>query len=486
MKALLSFVAVVQFVVADFAYSGCFANTGVSLAFKNLYPMNIVDQCSSICAGAKFMGVIEGSRCYCGDLAPLASPVSDGNCNTNCSGAASPSCGGNGFFAVFTDTSISTLSLSLSLTLSLSLSLSLISSLSLSLISTTDSLLSISSSSILTTTSSDLSGTITVLPSSSLTYALATDYNTTYSPTTNLTFLRHLHRSATTSLSSDETVITSNLEYVQNGLTITSAVLLTTKADEVELTRTAGNVVLSSVTVVDNKGSSVKSQVAGGVVGASAGISLICFLAWYYTRRVKQKDEEEKQRDLAIIAATMASKNPDLSHSGTVYRSNPFSPKSGSLNSKPSTKRRLDNTLLGQGQMIRMGLTGRDLMYPVRMGLTGHDDEHGSEGTLGLFTSALSDGYYAEKLTQNQAASLSRNTSSATASTGRYSFASFESNGMLVDDEIASSVARDDGSIHNYTAPTIQGLTIANPDSDSESEDEAPQNDGNSRLRVLF
>ncbi|GMM33966.1 hypothetical protein DASC09_012910 [Saccharomycopsis crataegensis] len=488
-------------VTASFSYSGCYSNTGVSLAFKNTYPSSPVDQCSALCSDYKYLGIIDGKNCYCGDSQPLSNSVSDANCNSNCT-ESSPYCGGTGYYAVYANQDLVSSSLSSS-----SSSFSSTSSESSSSLSSSNS------------ASSTGPSTITISPSSSSSYALVTGsiYNSssfvvssTYvnTSTSSISSLSHSHRSATTSLSSDQTVLTSDSEYVENGVTITSAVLLTTqKGSDVELTRTADNVVSSSVTLVSqSKSAGMRSQVAGGVVGGTAGISMICFLVWYYTRRVKQKDEEEKQRNLATIAATMASKNlTDLSHSGTVHgkvnsSANPFSPRSGTIMSKPSTKRGLAaaddefNFMGGQG-IMRMGSTGREsTVIPMRMGSTGHEDDHNSygESTLGSFTSASSDGYYAQKMATANAVGgqLSRNTSSATASTARYSFASFESRGIIVDDEIAESIdaGRDDGSIMEDYQPQGFGLTIANPDNESDSDDEHGQQEEehNGRLRVLF
>lgn len=517
----------IQNAAASFSYMGCYANTGVSLGFKNTYPSNPLDQCSSICQQSKYLGIIEGNKCYCGDSSPLSNSVSDANCNSNCTGS-SGNCGGSSYYALYQNKDVQSSSLSSYPSSSSSdPSSSLWSSLSSNSVSDWLSVSTLASSSL-----DSSSGTITVSPSSSASFVSATANNSSwitssfwssssfssdssssssssfpYNYTTSSSSLSssrysHSHRSASTS---SESVITTDSEFVRDGITITSAVLKTLMGSDVELTQTADDTISSSVTVVNNKSQSIKSQVAGGVVGGTAGISMICFLVWYYTRRVKQKDEEEKQRNLATIAATMVSKNAgDLSYSGTVHGSNhgssPFNDqyRKNTLGSKPSTKRRLDGLSSPDGEdsfqfydnnqhLIRMGSTGHESIanfMPMRMGSTGHDDEHQSfnNSTLGSFSSATSDGYYAQKMAEAEAeaaatveaAALNRNTSSATnrsaTASDRYSFASFESRKIIVDDEIASSVERDDGSVHGYEGPSPFGLTIANPDNDSDSD----------------
>lgn len=471
-----------------FNYIGCYANTGVSLAFRNTYPSSPVGQCSALCSQNKYIGVIDGAQCYCGDSVPLSSPVSDANCNSNCTGLDG-NCGGSSFYAVYNNPALS------------SSSSSLLSS------SATSSSFSSSSSS----SSASSSDTITVSPSSSFSVsstALLLNSSTTLPSSTsslysNTLTYSHSHSSASTSIASDLTVVTSNSEYVKDGVTITSQVQLTTRKADVEVTQTADNVVSSSV-VVNGRAESIKSQVAGGVVGAAAGISMICFLVWYYTRRVKQKDEEEKQRNLATIAATMGVKN-ELSASGTLRgttsNGNPFD-RGNTVGSKPSTKRRIgspDSDAFQfydaqQQHIMRMGSTGRESVAPpvMRMGSNGHDsvvnfgsmmgviaedNRDAASSTVGSFNSADSDGYYAQKM--QDAGILSRNASSSSGkSDSRYSFTSFSSGKIHIDEDLE----RDDGSVHEYSGPATFGLTIANPDQDSDDE----ENNDQKKLRVLF
>lgn len=470
----------------NYGYVGCYAISDVSFNFKNTYPSNPYLQCSSLCSAFQYVALLNGNDCYCGDMAPSGTAVANSNCNTNCTDTAN-SCGGFLYFAVYSD-----------------------SSKSLSSSSTTT--LSSTSSSILSSIT-DMSSTTS--STSTLSSILLTNNLTSYTPTSissnttssklNLTStLSHSHSSATTS--SEITVITSNSEYIQDGVTLTSAVLLTRANADIEITKVNNNVVSSSVTVVHSHEANIKNQVAGGVVGASAGVTCIAAFVWYYTRRVRQKDEQEKQRHFATIAATLG--KSDLSHSGTLYgkadmNSNinsaagssaaSFMDVGGGLSNSSSTKSKpLLPIHVDPRDAIRMGSTGRDSTFlgggggSLRGGYTGalagavvasqytgssNSDSLGGS-TLGSFRSGSTDDYYNEKLAQfnnQEEVDLNRNVSNASG----YSFASFDSNNMIVETEDEHEAEYgdhqweeedDNGSIQEYPVGSSAGLTIANPD----------------------
>ncbi|ODV61355.1 uncharacterized protein ASCRUDRAFT_7600 [Ascoidea rubescens DSM 1968] len=299
--------------IASYAYLGCYSTSSVSFTFKNQYTFQSSGYCESSCDDSNFFGLIDGNRCYCSDNDPSSSKVSDSFCTTSCDGYPDDTCGGSSnYFSVYlndnydysddnndedTTTSTST---------STSSSTSTTSIIRPAAIPTTSSSVSTTSTSTRTTRTTATQDSPT------------TDLSNTSSDLNQDTASDSDSDSDTDDDLSESILTTTSLNInIQNGVTITSAVIIVTTRpiENVVITLTYSDTALATETrTVPTSSNPTTSNLstgalAGVITGVISGILIILAILFLIWRQRKKAKDLEKNSNAAIAAAVVANAN---------------------------------------------------------------------------------------------------------------------------------------------------------------------------------
>ncbi|KJY02024.1 WSC domain containing protein [Zymoseptoria brevis] len=84
------------------SYDGCYSSS-TPLESKGDWMYQSSGYCSGQCSGSAVFAMSGSKECWCGDqLPPVADKVDDTSCNQPCVGFPDDTCGGNGFYSVYT------------------------------------------------------------------------------------------------------------------------------------------------------------------------------------------------------------------------------------------------------------------------------------------------------------------------------------------------------------------------------------------------
>ncbi|KAG0685061.1 hypothetical protein C6P40_004933, partial [Pichia californica] len=85
----------------------CFESSAISgLTYDNTYTYQSSGYCEGKCQGNYVIALTGGDQCYCGSNLDQSAQVDSSNCELPCSGYPSDICGGDGYYMVYIDDSI--------------------------------------------------------------------------------------------------------------------------------------------------------------------------------------------------------------------------------------------------------------------------------------------------------------------------------------------------------------------------------------------
>lgn len=296
---------------AAFELYGCFPEDLVQLLFQDDYLYQSSGHCEDECSDSRYIGLISGLKCYCGDSGVSSDDeVSSLNCDTPCQGFPDENCGGSGYFLVYINSAVAESSSS--------------SSESSSSSSESSSETSSSSSSASTTESSSESSSTSESDNSSS----STDSSSSHSK------------------SQSETSTSSSSEKESSSTIFVSTTTGSSGAIETTVTETRSSSQTSSGSKDDDEKDSKSSSglsggaIAGIVIGSVAGVGLIAglalFFCWYKRRHDDDDDDDDNTTNFNETKGFQTVVPPNVAP-------NPFVTKNSTIKSKHGKKSSLNN-----------------------------------------------------------------------------------------------------------------------------------------------
>lgn len=109
-QVLFLFIWIIRLTNGEFTKLGCFPKNSIQslLTMSDEYLYQSSGHCEGRCTGSRYVALISGLTCYCGDTdLDTLDEVDNSNCDTPCQGYKFENCGGSDYFLVYEDNSAS-------------------------------------------------------------------------------------------------------------------------------------------------------------------------------------------------------------------------------------------------------------------------------------------------------------------------------------------------------------------------------------------